>query len=68
MGRLLAFLVLVCGPVASGVGADRAFPYKAQVVTDGAPLRSGPGEQYYATEELRLGTEVEVYRHGPKGW
>ena len=48
--------------------AEQILPYKAQVSTVGVCLRSGPGENYYATERLSAGTEVEVYRHAPHGW
>src|SRR5208283_2577108 len=30
--------------------------------------RSGPGDNYYPTDKLKSGTEVEVYRHDPGGW
>jgi hypothetical protein len=48
--------------------AQTTFPYKATVLTDGAYVRSGPGQDYYPTEKLRRGQEVEVYRHDAGGW
>jgi uncharacterized protein YgiM (DUF1202 family) len=48
--------------------AVEQFPYKAYISTEEAFVRSGPGEDYYATDKLRRGDEVEVYRHDPGGW
>ena len=31
-------------------------------------VRSGPGQDYYPTDKLKRGQEVEVYRHDPGGW
>ena len=45
-----------------------AFPYKACVTADDVYVRSGPGDNYYPTDKLKAGTEVEVYRHDPGGW
>jgi hypothetical protein len=44
------------------------FPYKAAAVTDDVYVRSGPGQNYYATDKLKRGQQVEVYRHDPGGW
>ncbi len=46
----------------------RTFPYKAYVTANDVYVRSGPGENYYPTERVKAGTEVEVYRHDPGGW
>jgi hypothetical protein len=46
----------------------RTFPYKAYVTANDVYVRSGPGENYYPTEKVKAGTEVEVYRHDPGGW
>ena len=48
--------------------AEPTFPYKAYVTADDVYVRSGPGENYYPTDKLKAGTEVEVYRHDPGGW
>jgi hypothetical protein len=48
--------------------AQRSFPYKAYVTGKDVYVRSGPGEQYYPTEKLQPGAEVEVYRHDAGGW
>lgn len=34
----------------------------------GAPVRSGPGENYYLTDTLAEGQAVEVYQQRPDGW
>lgn len=44
------------------------FPYVAYVTADDVYVRSGPGQNYYPTEKLPAGAEVEVYRHDPGGW
>ncbi len=64
-GPLLAFLA--CIATATAVASD-AFPYKACVTADDVYVRSGPGDNYYPTDKLKAGTEVEVYRHDPGGW
>jgi hypothetical protein len=53
-------------PAAALPGA--AFPYRATIAAEPASVRSGPGEEFYETTHLRLGDEVEVYRHDPHGW
>ena len=55
-------------PRYSWSASERAFPYKAYITTDDVYIRSGPGENYYPTDKLKAGTEVEVYRHDPGGW
>jgi len=45
-----------------------SFPYKTLVAADDVYVRSGPGQNYYPTEKLRRGQQVEVYRHDPGGW
>jgi len=60
---VLAFSLLA--PAARG---ERPFPYKAFVNADEVYVRSGPGEDYYPTDKLKIGQEVEVYRHDPGGW
>lgn len=44
------------------------FPYQALVSTDGASVRSGPGAVHYATQTLKQGDSVEVYRHDLDSW
>jgi len=44
------------------------FPYSAFVAVSEASVRSGPGETYYPTLNLKVGDAVEVWRHDPGGW
>ncbi len=48
--------------------AETTFPYKATINGSDVYVRSGPGKNYYPTDKLQRGTEVEVYRHDPGGW
>ena len=52
--------------------ADRAAaessPYQARVIAGGAPVHSGPGDNFYPTDTLTQGDTVEVYREKPGGW
>jgi hypothetical protein len=43
-------------------------PFKAIVISDNTYARSGPGQDYYPTDPLRHGQEIEVYRQNPDGW
>ena len=52
----------------SAAMAEPTFPYKAYATADDVYVRSGPGENYYPTDKLKAGQEVEVYRHDPGGW
>jgi hypothetical protein len=52
----------------SPASGDQTFPYKTIVSSDDVYVRSGPGQNYYPTEKLRRGQEVEVYRLDPGGW
>jgi uncharacterized protein YgiM (DUF1202 family) len=68
--RVAGFVVFVCAMAAavrSQVLAQQA-PYVAYVNTDEVYVRSGPGKNYYPTQKLQRGDEVEVYRHDPGGW
>lgn len=51
----------------SSAGAEE-FPYKAYVNGNDVYVRSGPGKNYYPTDKLQRGAEVEIYRHDPGGW
>jgi hypothetical protein len=65
-GPLVA--LLACIATAATAAAEQAFPYKAYIAADDVYARSGPGDNYYPTDKLKAGTEVEVYRHDPGGW
>ncbi len=63
------FVVLsICAALAGTAAAEQPFPYTAYVTADEVYVRSGPGENYYVTDKLKVGTAVEVYRHDPGGW
>jgi SH3-like domain-containing protein len=47
---------------------QQSFPYKAFIAADEVYVRSGPGQNYYPTDKLSKGQEVEVHRHDPGGW
>ncbi|MBN1911646.1 MAG: SH3 domain-containing protein [Pirellulales bacterium] len=67
MRPALLMILPLCGLMAaSALGG--AFPYKAYVTADDVYVRSGPGQDYYPTDKLKAGQEVEVYRHDPGGW
>ena len=54
-----------CGLAATAAAEPADFPYKAFITADNVYVRSGPGENYYPTDKLKAGPEVEVYRHDP---
>ena len=67
--RLLIALFLCCQILLSApVRGEETFPYTTYVAVDDLYVRSGPGQNYYPTDKLRRGQEVEVYRHDPGGW
>ncbi|QDT66045.1 hypothetical protein [Calycomorphotria hydatis] len=53
---------------ASAFAQSQEFPYEAVVSTDGLPVHSGPGADFYETTKLGKGEHVIVYRHDPGGW
>ena len=57
-----------CVAAAAQAAPDQTFPYKAYVTADDVYVRSGPGDNYYPTDKLKAGDQVEVYRHDPGGW
>ena len=65
LGIVLATLVLFPEVVQ---GESPKTPFKAYVTTDNAEVRSGPSEEYYPTERLPVGTQVEVFRCDLDGW
>ena len=48
--------------------AHAAFPYLVKIKMNGAELRCGPGDEYYSTQRLDQGTQIEVYRRESNGW
>lgn len=66
--RRVFVLACVCLLSTAAATAEQSFPYKAYVVSDEVYVRSGPGQNYYPTDKLKRGQEVEVHRHDPGGW
>lgn len=67
--QLLSLIALASLGGVGRLNADEpSFPYQAFVLRDGTLVRSGPGEAHYATDELKQGDPVEVWRHDPDGW
>jgi hypothetical protein len=61
-------LALFCLAGTLARAEDQTFPYRAYATSDNVYVRSGPGDNYYPTDKLKAGDEVEVYRHDPGGW
>jgi uncharacterized protein YraI len=64
--RSLLISALLTIPALSARGDG--FPYVAYINSADVYVRSGPGRDYYPTEKLAKGVQVEVYRHDPGGW
>ena len=52
----------------SPASAEKSFPYVAFVNQSESPIRSGPANEFYETDRLEMGAEVEVYRHDGDQW
>lgn len=57
---LSLFALLFCFATFEASAFD-SYPYIAQVAVPQAVVRSGPEKSYYATSELKLGDQIEVY-------
>lgn len=68
MPRLLFVFICLLMLFVSVANAEQAFPYKAYVTADDVEVRSGPGGNFYPTDKLQKGEEVEVYRRDSEGW
>ena len=66
--RLCVIAACALCSIASAHAGDTAVPYVAYVATETAYVFSGPGERYYATDMLRRGEPVEVWRERSDGW
>jgi hypothetical protein len=64
--RIAIFVLTVFAGTAYAAEVTR--PYEARIVTPGATVLSGPGENYYPTDTLAQGETVEVYRENTGGW
>ncbi len=65
---LLAVALLLAATALTQTGRAETLPYRAHVAPAAAELRSGPGDDYYVTDTLPEGREVDVYREQPDGW
>src|SRR5690349_13195071 len=63
-----AFLLAIWACAGSDKATAESQPYEARVIVSGAQVQSGPGDNYYATDNLNQGDAVEVYREKPGGW
>lgn len=68
MRLLVAVFLATSALLASPASGEPQFPYQTTVISDDVYVRSGPGQNYYPTDKLKRGQEVEVYRHDPGGW
>ena len=66
--RLIVAVCVCCPLLVAAAHGEQTFPYKAYVTAEDVYVRSGPGQSYYPTDKLKVGQEVEVYRHDPGGW
>ncbi len=66
--RVLLIVLAASTNLASLLAEEPQFPYAAYITADNVYIRSGPGQNYYPTDKLAAGAEVEVYRHDPGGW
>ncbi|NLX97743.1 MAG: SH3 domain-containing protein [Rhodopirellula sp.] len=66
--RLCCAMTAILAVSSAATAAAPSFPYKAYVTAEGVHVRSGPGNNYYTTDKLDVGAEVEVHRHDPGGW
>lgn len=62
------FMLAICLVTMPAWGAERKFPYAAQIDIAEEYVRSGPGQKFYPTSKLRRGDRVSVHRHDPGGW
>jgi hypothetical protein len=69
MRAILAIVSLALEVISMAAASGAAeFPYVAYVIEPQTYVRSGPGNQHYATGQVPAGYAVEVYRHDGEGW
>ena len=61
--RARCVLALVACLASLASAAEQEFPYTAYIARREVSVRSGPGRNFYATDNLPAGEEVEVYKH-----
>jgi SH3-like domain-containing protein len=64
----LVFTIFIATCIATASAATDSLPYKARIISPGAQVRSGPGDNFYPTDTLAQGDVVEVHRERPGGW
>jgi uncharacterized protein YgiM (DUF1202 family) len=64
--RCAALLLLTVGTSTTLTASET--PYEAMVISPGAPVRSGPGDDFYPTDTLAQNEVIEVHRVRPDGW
>lgn len=71
-GCCIGIALLSLGWVTSiGLAADdsaETFPHRRTIGGAEVEARSGPGSQFYVTDRLPPGTQIDVYRRDPGGW
>ena len=68
MRTVIGLLASICLATCFADLRAEEFPYTAYVNAPNARLRSGPGTDHYATDRLRIGQPVEVFRKDPGDW
>jgi len=76
VGAIVVTIVAACfggaraddGPTTVGTAADRLLPTTVRVARDHTYLRAGPGADFYPTERLAQGAEVEVWALDASGY
>ncbi len=65
MVRLIWIYILwaLLTPTAYAFDTETVFPYTAYVQSSSTSVLSGPNVSFYATDRLKQGDQVEVYRH-----
>ena len=61
----IALVFLVSAPFAR---SEDPYPRAAFVAQDRTPVRSGPGDDHYSTDELSRGAEIEIHQRTKSGW
>jgi hypothetical protein len=71
MNRLLTLIALLLATLATNAASSAKVldePYSVWVGPTGAKVYSGPGTDYYGTQQLPEGTECQVYEELRDGW
>lgn len=63
-----AVIACIFGSITWQTGSAESFPYIAYVKDAVGIVRSGPGDEFYETDELPAGSAVEIYKHRDGQW